>query len=118
MFVHNLATVDDFLSCQHHARSQGDGTEQVALLRLAAFFVVNQVGMDILVQVAPLQQLTLGSQPFVHEQLLVGGNRRVDAVDLDVRGILPRHHTHHVGGVLENLGIFGRSHDARLIETV
>ena len=116
MVVDDLAAVDNLLPREHHARSDGDGAEQVGLLRLAALFVVDKIGHDILVEVALLQLLPLGCKTFVHEELLVGSNGRVDAVDLDIRGALAAHDAHHVGRVFEDFRIFCRRHDTRLIE--
>ena len=118
VLVDYLAAVDDFLSGQHHAAGNGHRAQHVVTLGLRAFLVVNQVRLDIVNQVTPLQGLPVGSQLHVGKQLFVGGNDRVDATDLCGLCRLSAHHAHHVHRVFGNLRVFRRTDDACLIQAV
>ena len=82
LLVHDFSAVYDFLSGQHHAACPGNRAEQVVSFCFRPFFVVDQVRADVFIQVAALQHLSLRSKFLIEEQLFVGGNRGVDAVDL------------------------------------
>ena len=58
LLCHNLAAVHYLLSLLHQSAGQGNARQQVVLAGLAALLVVDQIGGDIRVQIAFLQDGT------------------------------------------------------------
>ena len=51
--VDDFSTVDDFLSAHHHATCQRNAAQQIVFLGIALLFIVHDIGLYIVVEVAP-----------------------------------------------------------------
>ena len=60
--IDDVATVDDALTFQHHARGLRNEAEHIVHLRLAAVLVVDEIGFDVFIQVALLQHRAFRSE--------------------------------------------------------
>ena len=118
MFIHNLPTIDNLLSGEHHTAGEGYAADDIGSFCLTAFLVVGEVRGEVFVQVALLQDLTLRTEFLIHEQLFVGGHRGIDTVDGHTGGCSAVDHTDETGGVLEVLRVVGLIHDTCLIQTM
>ena len=116
--IDDVATVDDFLTGKHHATGDGDTTQHIGALGLAAFLVVDEVRLNILVQVASLQRLSLCFEARVLEKLLVGRQSGIERMHRHTLHLLTRDDLHHRRRVLRQLVEVRRVHDAGLIELV
>ena len=118
MFIDNFASVDDFLSCQHHAAGDGNARQQVGQLGFATLFVVDKVGLDVFVEVAFLKKLALRSQLWVLEKRFVGRKGRKNVADGQTLRLFSRHQAQHVRRVFHQNVVFGCIHDSSLIKSV
>ena len=116
--VDDVATINDFLTGKHHATGDGDATQHIGAFGLAAFLVVNEVRLNIFVQVASLQRLSLCFEARVLEDLLVGRQGGIERMHRHTLHLLTRDDLHHRRRVLRQLVEVRRVHDAGLIELV
>ena len=115
VFVDDVATVDHLLSAHHHSAGRRYRREEVVALGLRATLVVHEVRLDIVVEVATLQEGALLRNHVVGEELLVGRERRVELRQAYALRLIAANDAHLGGRVAIYLVVRRRVHDATLI---
>ena len=116
VFVDDVTPSDDFLSFLCHAAGQRHTVHEVGQTGFAARLVEDEVGRDVVVEVALLQGLTVLAEHLVEKELLVGALLRIYVYDTDARGVFSVDHAHHLRRVRTQLVVVGRVHDTPLID--
>ena len=116
--IDDVTSIDDLLSLLGNTTGKGDAVLQVAETGLATVLVVDEVGGDIVVETAFLENLPVSRQLWFSEDKLIGRYRGVDVVDLCAGSHLPVDDTDHLGCVLAEFGIVGIAHHSLCIDTV
>ena len=106
------------MSAHHHSAGRRYGRQQVVAFGQRAFLIIYKVRLDVVVQIAALQQRALLCHHIVEEYLLVSRQRRVYVVERHGLCVVAYNHAHQRSGVAVYLIVFGCVHDTSLIQSV
>ena len=111
----DFPSVNDLFALLNQSAGQWYAGYQFVLAGLAAILVVDEVGHDIFVEIAFLQQLAQGCYLLVHEKLFVCLLGRINLLDGYAVGLFLTYHAYHCGRVFAQFLIFLRLHDTLLV---
>ena len=113
---YDVAPTNNLLSLLHHTAGQCYARQQVVLAAFATFTVVGEVGRDILVKVAFLQNGTYRCQFLVLKQLLIRQFWRVEVCNGDARGLFVVDDAYHRCSIAQQFSIVFLVDDALVVK--